>query len=202
MRTAFIAALAANEPIFDITLTEQDRERLADFFELILEHNPLLHLVAPCSPEEMATRHFLESMAMLKHLPQAAKFTDVGSGGGFPAIPCLLVREDLHAILIESKEKKAAFLTTAVTALKLGDHVTVSNKQFSESETGESGSVTCRALDKFTDRLPRLLKWAGRRKLLLFGSDNLADALRAAKRRPVGELMPLSQRRYLYVIEN
>lgn len=199
MRTDFIAALAANETIFDTVLSEIDRERLANLYELILEHNPLLHLVAPCSPEEMATRHFLESLTMLKHLPQGAKIADVGSGGGLPALPCLIVREDLSALLIESKEKKTDFLSLAAERLGISQRATAVNKQFAETDAGDSTFVTCRALEKFRERLPRLVKWAGRRKLLLFGSEELADGLRAMGRTPKSELMPLSERRFLYI---
>ena len=91
-------------------LSASSVERLADYYELVQEHNPLLHLVAPCPPEEFAVRHILESLTLLEYLPTGAKFADVGAGAGLPSIPCLLVRDDLRSVLIESKEKKARFL--------------------------------------------------------------------------------------------
>src|SRR5436190_12664325 len=114
MRSEFIAALTANQGAFGIELPQPALERLADHYDLVQEHNPLLHLVAPCSAEEFAVRHILESLSLLEHLPQKAKFADVGAGAGLPSIPCLLVRDDLRGVLIESKEKKAKFLGQAV----------------------------------------------------------------------------------------
>ena len=117
MRAQFVAALMANEGSFGIELSKPALERLADYYDLIQEHNALLHLVAPCSAEEFAVRHILESLTLLEPLPQKAKFADVGAGAGLPSIPCLLVRDDLSEILIESKEKKAKFLENAVEQL-------------------------------------------------------------------------------------
>ena len=84
-------------------------EQLGAFYSLLTHWNDRLHLVAPCSPEEFATRHVLESLMLLKHLPQDAKIADIGSGAGLPIIPCLLARPDLQATLIESSQKKSVF---------------------------------------------------------------------------------------------
>lgn len=198
MRREFIEGLRMHQPTFGIELSDSAVERLADFYGLILEHNPILHLVGPCSPEEFATRHILESLTMLKHLPNGARFADIGSGGGLPAIPCLIAREDLSAVLIESKEKKAAFLSTAVQKLGLLLRVSIIARQFSETPPPAVRFVSCRALDKFVDKLPKLHKWSGKSKLLLFGGDALGQALVLNKINVDRELMPLSERRYLF----
>ena len=96
------------------------RETLAQlgaFYSLLTRWNDRLHLVAPCSPEEFATRHVLESLLLLKHLPQDAKIADIGSGAGLPIIPCLIARADLKATLIESSQKKTVFLREALNNL-------------------------------------------------------------------------------------
>src|SRR5262245_63592218 len=105
MRPEFISAIRSNQAAFGIAISEEAIERLADYFELVQAGNPLLHLVAPCSAEEFATRHILESLTLLEHLPPNARFADVGAGAGLPSIPCLIARDDLRATLIESKEK-------------------------------------------------------------------------------------------------
>src|SRR5687768_5763664 len=133
MRSDFVTAIKANQTEFGINLDDASIDRLADFYELVQKHNPILHLVGPCLPEEFALRHILESLTLLEYLPPHAKLADVGTGAGLPAIPCLLVREDLRAVLIESKEKKAAFLATACQALGIHDRVQIVNRQFSET---------------------------------------------------------------------
>src|SRR6476660_8852771 len=109
-REQFAEALKANAADFDIELGVKQTRLLGDYYELLLRWNERLHLVAPCSPEEFAVRHVLESLMLLRHLPQNGRVADIGSGGGLPIIPCLVARPDLQATLIESSQKKAVFL--------------------------------------------------------------------------------------------
>lgn len=200
MDKEFSNTLQQFQQVFGIHLTDKNVESLSDYYSLVIRHNELLHLVAPCSVEKFAVRHVLESLTLLKHLPTDADFADVGAGAGLPSIPCLIVREDLSATLIESKEKKAEFLRTTVQTLGLTDRVNVIGRQFAEV-ANTSDVVTCRAIDKFVDVLPRLLKWSHHCNLLLFGGKNLADALRKSGIEPREVLMPLSEQRYLFVID-
>lgn len=199
MRTEFINAINIHQSAFGLDLADDSIERLADYYELIREHNEFLHLVGPSSAEDFATRHILESLTLLEYLPNGIWFADVGTGGGLPSIPCLLVREDLKAVLIESKIKKAKFLTLAVDKLKLKHRTRISATQFAETNLGHCSAVTCRALDKFTEKLPRLLSWSGKSQLLFFGGENLRSVLQENRVEFVQKLMPLSEQRFLFV---
>ena len=199
MREEFIESIKNHQTAFDLNLSEAAIDSLADYYELIQQHNAILHLVAPSSTEEFAVRHILESLTLLEYLPKKAKFADVGAGAGFPSIPCLIVREDLRGILIESKAKKVVFLQEVVEKLNLQSRVSLVNKQFEEAEKSNIFFVTCRALDKFTDKLPRLLKWSGKADLLFFGGDNLRDALKKQNVKFGEKLLPMSEKRFLFV---
>ena len=130
VREAFVQAIKTHQTAFGLDLLSGAIESLADYYELIQQHNKLLHLVGPCSPEEFAIRHILESLTLLEYLPHGSKFADVGTGAGLPSIPCLIVREDLKAILIESKEKKSKFLDIAVKHLGINNRSRIVNQQF------------------------------------------------------------------------
>ncbi|MFL6468627.1 MAG: 16S rRNA (guanine(527)-N(7))-methyltransferase RsmG [Pyrinomonadaceae bacterium] len=199
MRQVLIAAIRANYSLFNVELNDDAIDRLADYYEFVQEHNELLHLIGPCQPDEFATRHILESLTLLEYLPKGSKFADVGAGAGLPSIPCLIVREDLTAILIESKAKKAEFLQGAVVRLGMKDRAEIVNLQFEEGFPGDAEFVTCRALDKFTQQLPRLLRWSKKRTLLLFGGPTIGAEMRRLGRRIEEKLMPLSERRYLFI---
>jgi 16S rRNA (guanine527-N7)-methyltransferase len=198
MSNEFQKTLAADGEKFGVELDEQSIERLAGFYEIVAENNPLLHLVAPCSAEEFARRHILESLTMLEFLPPGSRFCDVGTGAGLPAIPCLLVRSDLKAELIESKEKKARYLTDAVEKLGIADRAKIINKQFEEADPGKAEFVTCRALDKFTQKLPKILRWSKGREKLFFGGPNLHEALIEQGFGVEERLMPMSEQRFLF----
>ena len=200
MRSEFIEAIKTHQSTFALELPDDAIERLANYYDLMREHNPILHLVGPCSPEEFARRHILESLTLLEYLPENTRFADVGTGAGLPSIPCLLVREDLKAILIESKEKKTKFLKLGVEHLKLKYRTRIAAQQFLEADLAHSQAVTCRALDKFTEKLPGLIKWAAGSQMLLFGGDNLRSALQNAKLRFDEKLMPMSERRFLFIV--
>lgn len=200
MRAQFISALEQNQAAFGVDLSDEDTARLADFFQTVQDHNPLLHLVAPCSPNEFAVRHVLESLTLLAHLPQNTRFADVGTGAGLPAIPCLLVRQDLYAVLIESKVRKAEYLSAAVQSLGLSGRAVIVNRQFEEVQDEQFSAVTCRALDKFSAKLPRLLKWSKGRDLLLFGGPSLGEALAKKGVKFDKLLLPLSEQRFLFVV--
>jgi len=201
VRNEFVKAINTHQANFGLDLQDTAVERIADYYDLIQAHNPLLHLVGPCSPEEFAIRHILESLTLLKYLPKGAKFADVGAGAGLPSIPCLLVRDDLRAVLIESKEKKAKFLDHAVGELGISLRAQIVNKQFQEVDPANSEAVTCRALDKFTEQVPRLLKWRKQRRLLLFGGPNLRAELQKQNISFEEKLTPMSEQRYLFYLD-
>lgn len=200
-QSELMTALKNQQALFGIALNDQQIGRLEAYYQLILEHNPILHLVGPCSPSEFATRHILESLTLLEHLPKSARFADVGSGSGLPAIPCLLVREDLSATLIDAKKKKSDFLNMAVAKLGLEDRASVVIRQFHEVQINEEKTITCRALDKFSEKLPALLKWSRGRRRLFFGGPTLEAKLKELGRPFERKLMPLSEQRYLFLIK-
>lgn len=98
---------------------------LAGYLELLLRANERMNLVSrrEAEPEALVRRHLLEALEALPFLPRpgerALRLLDVGSGGGFPAIPILLVRRDLEGTLVESIGKKARFLEETLSALGL-----------------------------------------------------------------------------------
>ena len=69
-RAKFIGAIREHSSAFDLDITDPAIDRLADYYELVQKHNPILHLVGPCPPEEFATRHVLESLTLLDIFPQ------------------------------------------------------------------------------------------------------------------------------------
>jgi len=203
LRQLFIKALENNQKFFDVSLSEEKINALADFYEFVQKHNDILHLVAPSSPEIFAVRHILESLYLQKFLPQNAKFADIGAGAGLPSIPCLIFREDLSGVLVESKLKKADFLEQILTECNLGNRAEVFARQFEELEKpADARFVTCRALDKFTKKLPKILKWKQKSDLMLFGGDNLAEELIRHAVKYQQKLLPQSERRYLFIVQN
>jgi 16S rRNA (guanine527-N7)-methyltransferase len=199
MESEFIEAVKKFQNEFGLNLTDEKISTLAGYYEIVQKNNEFLHLVAPCSAEEFAVRHILESLTVLEFLPKRARFADVGTGAGLPAIPCLIVREDLKGFLIESKLKKSEFLRETLQELKLKNRVEVINRQFEEIEKPDVNFILCRALDKFTKKLPKLLKWSGNANLLFFGGNSLHEELEKNDVKFEAKLMPMSEQRFLFI---
>lgn len=188
----FEKALPANMRRFGVELPPETLAQLGTYYSLLVRWNDRLHLVAPCSPEEFATRHVLESLMLLQHLPHGAKIADIGSGGGLPIVPCLIARPDLDATLIESSQKKAVFLREALNAVRRP--ATIVARRFEDIAAPDVAFVTSRALDQFTRKIPALLDWApDGATLLLFGGEGLRKQLNSYEE----FLIPGSEKRYL-----
>jgi len=192
----FEQSLVTNMGNFGLELSSETVTQLGTFYSLLTRWNERLHLVAPCSPEEFAVRHVLESLLLLKYLPQGAKVADVGSGGGLPIIPCLIARPDLEATLIESSQKKAVFLREALNTL--GRSAVVLARRFEELPPPPVSFIICSALDRFRQRLPELIRWTPTGStLLLFGGEALGEELGGKFEK---HLIPLSDRRFLFIL--
>ncbi|HVS20253.1 MAG TPA: 16S rRNA (guanine(527)-N(7))-methyltransferase RsmG [Pyrinomonadaceae bacterium] len=196
----FGAALTADAGAFGIQPDSDVVARLCDYYELLLKWNSRLHLVAPCTPAEFATRHVLESLVLLRHLPQNARVVDVGSGAGLPIIPCLIARPDLHGTLIESSQKKSVFLREALRLVGANERIRLVAARFEETVAPEADFVTSRALDRFQDLLPSLIDWAPKKsKFLLFAGEALRSQIETLLPSARAELLPKSERRFLII---
>ena len=186
---------------YRVVLTAEALDRLSQYYELLNLWNSRVHLVAPCSPEEFATRHVLESLVLLKHLPKGSSVADVGSGGGLPILPCLIARPDLRVVLIEAAQKKAVFLREALTQSGSSLRASVVNERFENVVAPPVDFVTCRALERFEEMLPQLFEWApANATLLLFGAKQLESRIESLGFSRTAELMPHSQGRFLFVV--
>src|SRR4029453_10582950 len=128
------------------------------YYELILAWNMRLHLVAPCSAAEFAIRHVLESLILARHLHENASMVDIGSGAGLPSIPNLIVRPDTRATLIEASPKKGVFLREALRHCGISAQANVVVARFEKAPAPEAEYVTCRALDRFSEMVPKLIE--------------------------------------------
>lgn len=196
----FSQALREHAAEFGIQLGADEVRRLSNYYELLRKWNDRLHLVAPCSPEEFATRHLLESLLLLPHLPENASLVDVGSGAGLPIVPCLIMRADLRATLVESSPRKAVFLREALRHTNSREPATLTVARFEQTDAPEADFVACRALDRFQEFLPALIEWAPPTStLLLFAGQELRQQIEILLPNARAERIPTSDRRYLIV---
>jgi 16S rRNA (guanine527-N7)-methyltransferase len=143
-----------------VPVSRETAARLDSFAALLLDWHARMNLIAVSTVPTLWTRHIADSLQLIAIAPQARKWADLGSGGGFPGVPiaCALAEQNSAEVhLIESNKKKAAFLREAVRVTGAPAIVHAERvADFAGGFRGELDAVTARALAP----LPELLSIA------------------------------------------
>lgn len=102
-------ALAAGVAELGLDLEPGQLRKLEEYLALLGKWNRAFNLTAVRDPGSMVTRHLLDSLAILPHLP-AGTCIDVGTGAGLPGIPLALAEPRRRLTLLDSNGKKTRFL--------------------------------------------------------------------------------------------
>lgn len=110
-----------------LSVTPQQLEQFEKYYGLLLNYNTRMNLTALTKPDEVAVKHFLDCVSLLKHLeiPASSKVIDVGSGAGFPGLPIAILRPDLRLTLLDSLNKRVEFLQVCAQELGLAHVVCI-----------------------------------------------------------------------------
>lgn len=124
------------------------------YLNLLLKWNARINLTAIRDHDEIVRRHFGESLfaGEQMELEHASTLIDLGSGAGFPGLPMKLLAPHLDVTLIESQQKKVAFLREVVRALDLRNTSVFPGR--AEESKLKARIVTMRAVEKFESILP------------------------------------------------
>ena len=119
--------------------------------DLVREWNRVVGVVSTREVEHLWERHVADSLSLAVVVGRlrfsSGHLVDVGSGGGFPAIPVKIVLPRLRLTLVERSEKKVGFLRKIVGALALAD-VNVLAGEFSQVRADVHPDVfTARAVE-------------------------------------------------------
>ncbi len=110
---------------FKIELTDRQAELFDKYYKILIEYNQRFNITAITEKEEVYKKHFIDSiLGVDKFCGQT--LIDIGSGGGFPAIPIKIMKENINLTLLEATGKKCDFLRAVANELQL-KNVTVLN---------------------------------------------------------------------------
>lgn len=122
---------------------------LETFVQLLSKWNRVQNLVSRETFDDIWTRHIADSLQCLGRITPASNIVDIGSGGGFPAIPLAIALKKANAnfVLVEPNARKASFLRTVVRDLALAVRVECRRIDPGDSrETRNFEVITARAL--------------------------------------------------------
>ena len=101
------------------SLSDQEMSRFEAHYRLLKAWGRRMNLTGLKDESMIARRHFLEPIAIADLLDDEGRLVDLGSGNGFPAVPLKVLRPGLELVLVESSEKKSAFLWAVIRELGL-----------------------------------------------------------------------------------
>lgn len=101
-------------------LTDPETDAFSNYLELLLKWQKTVRLVGRANPDWIVENLFLDSLLFLRALPKRfASLLDLGAGAGLPGIPIKIVRPETALVLLEARQRRASFLSTAVRELGL-----------------------------------------------------------------------------------
>lgn len=171
-------------------LTERQREQFASLYPLYEEWNARINVVSRKDFDSLYLKHILHSLAVAKacRFDDGARIIDIGTGGGFPAVPLAVIFPDARFTAVDSIGKKIRVVEEVAKGAGIENLTAVNGR--AEDVAGRFDYAVSRAV---TDTAT-LLRWVWPKiekghkgsmpnGLLLLKGGDLGDELREAGRK-------------------
>jgi 16S rRNA (guanine527-N7)-methyltransferase len=139
---------------FDL-VSHQQRQQLAQFYSLLMNHQKNENFTRLLRFRDIAIKHFIDSLIILKHDPLVFPLVDMGTGPGFPGIPLKIMRPDQKIILAEGVQKRVEFLKFVRDEMKL-TQLEIIGRNVDETFVYPVQGVITRAVEDISNTLRRV----------------------------------------------
>lgn len=138
-----------NEMVGQLSVSRETFERLETYADLLTKWTQRINLVSKNTLADLWDRHIVDSAQLFQLAPEGAiKWVDLGSGGGFPGLVVAIIAKelapDMHVTLVESDQRKCAFLRTVARETKVSCSVKAARIEAVEPQ--EADVLSARAL--------------------------------------------------------
>ncbi len=102
-----------------LSVTEDMLSEFETYKNMMLDYNKVVNLTAITEEEEIKEKHFLDSasLSLCEEVFKGCSMIDIGAGGGFPSVPVKIVRKDINITMLDSLNKRIAFLQSVIDKL-------------------------------------------------------------------------------------
>jgi 16S rRNA (guanine527-N7)-methyltransferase len=151
-----------------INVSRETLQRLETYAALLAKWQAKINLVGPATLPDLWRRHFLDSAQLLFPLPgSAGTLADLGSGAGFPGL-ILAIMTDWRVHLLDSDQRKCAFLRQVALDCGVLDRVTIHAKRIEQVAGIAADVVTARACAPLDELLKLAAPLVGEKGTCLF----------------------------------
>ena len=135
-----------------VELSAAQQQLLLGYLALLIKWNKAYNLTAVRNPDEMVSRHLLDSLSVVPFVAKLGdNWLDVGSGGGMPGVPLAIMFPERNFTLLDSNGKKTRFLTQVKLELKL-DNLEVIHSRVEEYRPEQPfAGISSRAFSSLQD---------------------------------------------------
>lgn len=121
--------MALKEILIKNSISSENADKFYKYYELLVEWNEKINLTAITEEDDVAVKHFLDSLNAAKGIVNSGmKVIDVGTGAGFPGLPVKIDNPGISLTLVDSLNKRIGFLNEVISALDLTDVETVHSR--------------------------------------------------------------------------
>jgi len=121
--------MALREILIKNSISTENADKFHKYYELLVEWNEKINLTAITEEDDVAVKHFLDSLNAAKGIVEdGMSVIDVGTGAGFPGLPVKIANPGISLTLVDSLNKRIGFLSEVISSLGLTDVETVHSR--------------------------------------------------------------------------
>lgn len=135
-----------------IELTPTQLDQQVALVEQLHKWNKAYNLTSVRDPQQMLSRHIVDSLVVLPHL-HGQRFIDVGTGPGLPGLPLAIARPDWQFVLLDSLGKRIRFIRQVCHLLNIKNVTAVQSRVEDYQPEQQFDGVISRAFASLNDML-------------------------------------------------